>query len=134
MKATKKQVGFVYKLLHLQGAGDIKEDLALAHSTGRTTHLSDLEQDEVRSLIDFLKKQVNLPETPASRMRGKILSMAHEVRWQLPGTTKIDMARVDAWSIKYGYKHKPLHELTDDELPLIVTQFERMYKDFLKGI
>ena len=134
MKATKKQLGFIHMLLNQLGMADSDTKAGFAHtySNGRTTHTSELEQDEVKALIDFLKRETNLPESSKSKMTRKILSMAHEMRWELP-SGKVDMKRVDDWCVKYGYKHKPLDEHTEGELSLIVTQFERMYKDFLMG-
>ena len=48
--ATPKQIGFIHKLLHTLGMADkeTKAGLAFAYSGGRTTHTSELNQEEVK--------------------------------------------------------------------------------------
>ncbi len=135
MKATPKQLSFIHVLLNQLGMADkeVKAELAFTYSAGRTSSTSELNQDEVKALINFLKKEAKQPDSPKEKMVRKILSMAHEMRWELPGG-KVDMNRLNDWCVKYGYKHKPLDQHTESELSLIVTQFERMYQDFMQGI
>ncbi|WP_145859076.1 hypothetical protein [Pedobacter suwonensis] len=67
-------------------------------------------------------------------MQRKILSMAHEKGWKLPGG-KINMAKVNGWCMKYGVPvHKPFNDYTVAELPALVTQFEKMYAKHLNAI
>jgi hypothetical protein len=55
------------------------------------------------------------------------------MKWELPGG-KADMARINAWCMKYGQYKKELNKHNEKELAHLVTQFESAYKSFLKGI
>jgi hypothetical protein len=41
---------------------------------------------------------------------------------------------VDEWMLKYSYKHKKLDAYLFEELPTLVSQFEQVYKHFIKKI
>lgn len=105
----------------------------MGFTSGRSGSSKDLTSDEANALIRHLK-QLDPEEVAAEKMRRKIISMAHEMGWRLPGTTRADMQRIDSWCVKYGYLHKKLNQYLPAELPALVTQFEAVYKSFLKGI
>ena len=127
-----------------------KEDIVSEASKGRTTSVGKLLFAEADSLIKALKKdepmkkEVNKAD-PCHKMRGKILSHAHELGWHKkdkngitirdPGTQKpkIDFDRVNEWCIKFGYLHKKLDRYTYEELPTLVSQFQKVYKNYLNG-
>jgi hypothetical protein len=99
---------------------------------------------EAQALIAHLKS-LDPRAKATDRMRNKILSMAHEMGWNLtPGPSpqerggmqkpKIDMAHVNAWCTRHGYLHKPLDDYTHSELPKLVSQFEEVYKSYLKAV
>ena len=44
------------------------------------------------------------------------------------------MDKVDNWCIRYGYLGMPLDLYEEHELPRLVTQFEKAYKDYLKKV
>jgi len=46
----------------------------------------------------------------------------------------VDMDRINAWCEKYTKLHKPIDKLEDNELPNVVTIFEKTYQSFLKGL
>ena len=124
--------------LHLRGS---KEDLIAGASQQRTTSVVELTSEEAKSLIQYLKSQ-DPEEVKAEVMRKKIISMAHEMGWHLPNSKsqnsnskpKVDMARLDAWMVKSSILHKKLNQYQYKELPALITQFERVYQSFLKGI
>ena len=64
------------------------------------------------------------------RMRKRILSMCYSIGWTRYNPEKrrqeVDMDRLEAWLLKYGYLHKPLNDYTYMELPALVTQAERL--------
>jgi len=102
------------------------------YSSGRTESSKELTDPETDRLIRDLEK--GFKELDRSDiMRKKIISQAHEMGWELPGR-KADMARINAWCQKSGYLHKPLNHYTYSELPGLVTQFDNVYKSFLKAI
>lgn len=117
-----------------------KESIVQAFTAGRTNHISNMFFAEAAALVGHLKS-MDGESASADRMRNKILSYAHEMNWHLPpspspkerGVPKIDMDHVNNWCCEYGYLHKKLDAYTYKELPALVTQFEQVYKSYLKG-
>ena len=64
-------------------------------------------------------------------MRRKIIAQAFEIGWTIAATKKIDMKRIDNFCKVYGFKKKSLNNYTYSELPTLVAQFEKVYKDYL---
>lgn len=106
----------------------MEHELALEYSHGRTETLEDLTQLETQNLIATYKEP-----SAYDKMKRKILSLAHEMRWELPNG-KVDMARLNAWCKKHTPSHKPFDRLTEKELPVVVSLFEKVYHSFLKAI
>lgn len=128
---TEKQKKYVRQLLNREGIAFMEEELCLEFSSGITKALGHLSQHQTQALIAHLRE--GAPKTPKQKMVGKILSMAHEMRWELPNG-KVDMDRLNAWCIKYNPHKKPLNAFTEAELPSVVSVFERMYKGYLKAL
>jgi hypothetical protein len=128
-----KQVRAIYALLGDHHLRDEKEALVSAFTGGRTTHVTDMHHREAYALIDHLKS-LNPEQRANDKMRNKILSMAHEMGWRLKGTVKVDMDHVNNWCLQKSYLHKRLDAYTHQELPKLVSQFEEMYKSYLKSI
>lgn len=132
--STPKQrsmIGFLINRLGLEM--EDKEDLIWVYTDERSTSIRDLSFSEAKQVIQSLTKGVVLPLTPAAKMRRKILSMAHELNWELDNG-KIDMDRVNRWCIQYGYLGKPLDQYRTAELPALVFAFENMHRKHLEGI
>ena len=149
MTVTKNQIIIIQSIINknpnLKAA---KEDIVSEVSKGRTTSVAALLFAEADSLIKGLqketsfKKEVNKAD-PCHKMRGKILSHAHELGWHKkdsngnmirdPTTNKpkIDFDRVNEWCTKYGYLKKKLDKYTYAELPKMVGQFKKVYEDYL---
>lgn len=117
---------------------DVKEDLVHQFTNGRATRSSQMAPNECQALINHLNvviKETKKTKTTVAKndggdkMRKKILSICHEMGWKLEGG-KIDMARVNDFCLKKGCKHKLLDDYTRAELPLLITQFERVLKDY----
>ncbi len=107
--------------------------------TNRTSQLGVLECDAlIRHLATGLGQRVAAPtseqEDESDRMRRKILSLAHEMRWELPGTSKVDMARVNAWCQGFGFKKFHLNQYSHAELTKLVSQFKIVYSKYLKEL
>gem|GEM_PF-717623 len=126
-----------------------KEYLIQDASDGRTTSVKELSFEEAKALITALNmitspRTVNVDD-PCHRMRGKILSHAHELGWhkkdgkgmivrdRATQKPKIDFDRVNDWCIKFGYLHKKLDRYTYEELPTLVSQFQKVYKNYLNS-
>ena len=127
-----------------------KEDIVKEVSNGRTASVKELLFAEADSLIKGLKKESTFKKEldkadPCHKMRGKILSRAHELGWHKKDAkgnvvrdratqkAKIDFDRVNEWCVKYGYLSKKLDKYTYAELPKLVTQFEKVLNNYLKS-
>lgn len=127
------QLSCIHALISKLRLKERKEEMVLGFTSGRSGSSKDLTSEEANAMIRHLK-QLDPEEVKAEKMRRKIISMAHEMGWKVAGNTRADMQRIDAWCVKFGYKHKKLNQYLPNEMPALVTQFEAVYKSFLKGI
>lgn len=120
---------YVRGLLARNGLTDQKEDIVMEFTDGRTTHLRDMNYNEINDLINALKGG----RTSRDVQINKILSMAHEMKWET-ADGRVDMSRLNAWCRKYTHQHKSLDQIPDNDLPQVVTIFQKVYMSFLKGL
>lgn len=120
--------------LNINTAED-KEQLAWQYSEGRTTSTSELKIGEYNQLLKDLQNTAGKNDA-ANIMRRKIISRAHEMSWtiEVDGIIKADIDRINNWCLKFGYLHKPLNSYSQKELPALVSQFDKVYYDFLKNV
>lgn len=133
ISSTKQQnmaIGIMVKRMNL--TKEQKQDLIHSFSDGRTETTVGLYYVEAVELIKYLNKELKTPQTPKDKMANAILSLGHEMNWRKNG--KIDMDRINAWCIRYGYLHKPLNDYTEEELPTLLTQLQKANKDYHAGI
>jgi len=130
---TPKQVKMVRILIGKAKLEKQKEDLVWSFSDERTIHLSELTQAETESIVAYLRNLTGQTANPSDKMRRKILSIAHELQWELIDG-RVNMERLNSWLIKSTPQKKPLDELSYQELAQVVSQIEIVYKKFLKGI
>lgn len=137
MNATAKQKRIVHALLAKRGLMDMKAELVMVHTSGRTKHSSEMTRQEIARLINTLQDGFadQKPFEADRRMRRRILSLCYSLGWTRADQTQqkmvLDTDRLDAWMVKYSYKHKPLADYRHHELPLLVTQFEKFVKSTL---
>ncbi|MDJ0363591.1 hypothetical protein QMK33_00385 [Hymenobacter sp. H14-R3] len=139
---TLQQNQRLHTLLAEAGLTAEKEALAKQFSNNRTGRTSELFTTECGALIDHLEASLGLApvaptpeqEEESERMRNKILSLAHEMRWELPGTEKVDMGRVNTWCQTYTKTKKHFNHYTHAELVAMVTQFKVVYRKYLKEL
>ena len=124
----------VRTLLVKAGAAEYKEDIILSHTGGRTAHISEMTYAECQDVVKTLQPMAPGYKNEKDLMRRKILSIAHELNWELPGTGYVDMRRVNDWCLKYTGAKKPFNALSVQELNKAVTGIIIYYDDFLKGI
>ncbi|KAB2918707.1 MAG: hypothetical protein F9K23_00805 [Bacteroidetes bacterium] len=130
MLATTPQKTAIMTLIRRLGLD--KEQIVEAATNGRTTSLRETTLEEARQLLDKLGAQPK--EDPCQKMRDKIYSMAHQMRWTIPGQPdKVDITYMNQRLVKYGYLHKRLHKYKYNELPKLVTQVEQMLNHYLTG-
>jgi hypothetical protein len=132
--STQPQIKAIYALLSKLGLRDDKESIVRAFSGGKHSSLSKLKDGEAAALIGHLKSMVNPHDASDTKMKNKIIGMAHEMNWTIEGTGKVDMDHLNNWCVKSGYLHKPLDAYRHNELPKLVSQFEEVYKSYLKQV
>ncbi|NJN27175.1 MAG: hypothetical protein HC819_14945 [Cyclobacteriaceae bacterium] len=131
--ATKHQIIAIYAALGKAGLRDEKDSIVGKFSGGRTHSVRNMSVVEAAELISALK-EVDPVYHKENKMRRRIISMAHEMGWHIPGSKQISLARIDAWCKQYSYKRKRLNSYTYAELPRLVAQFEIVYTKFIKGL
>lgn len=141
MSLEKQKIITIRTLLAKAGLAEKedKEALVMQFTNSRTSSISSMESKEALVMILHLKTSLGqVKYKPASDrcqpMKNKIISMAHEMGWRIPGSTKIDMEKLNNWCEKRGMYHKKLDKHTYEELPALVTQFEAVYRSFLRGL
>lgn len=143
MKTQPGQLKRIHQLLNSTKMMGEKSDLVRDFTGGREKSSKEMLYNEANNLIKHLeayenslspKKVSYAPVNDAKNaMRKKIIRYAHLMKWQLPGE-KADMERINNWCVKYGQFKQPLNDHDEKELAKLVTQFENVYKSFLKGI
>ena len=110
-----------------------RHQLASQVSGGRTQRTSQLTAAEADTLLRILQAANPLWQSSADRMRKKIIAMAHDLGWHHYSPSKgrfvADMARIDQWCQTFSQAKKGLNAHTEDEMPQLVSQFERMYSE-----
>lgn len=160
LRTQKQNRQLHYWLAEAKIGTEVKEELVHNFSGGRATSSNLLTVDQCNMLISYLKglcearKETAVPsrasgtgaglspsglrpppqgEDKANRMRRKCISICHEMGWKLENG-KIDMRRVDEFCEKRGHGHKKLNFYSEKELPMLITQFEKLLKSkYAKG-
>ncbi|GGG33273.1 phage protein GemA/Gp16 family protein [Hymenobacter glacieicola] len=130
---------YLHKLLNDLDLMDVKKELVASFSGKGSESSKDLHYTEADSLIKYLERQSSgaLPtpeeEEASDKMRRKILSLAHEMQWELDNG-KVDMARVNAWCQSKGFGKKVLNDYNHDQLTKLVSQFKIVHKKHLQEL
>lgn len=107
---------------------EAKEDLVYRFTNGRSTSSASMSVTECDAMINELARNLkNSRAEKMDKMRKKIFSICHDLQWELPDG-KVDQEKLNNWLMKYGFKHKPLNDYSEKELPTLVTQFENLQK------
>lgn len=129
-----KQLRLAHFLINQLGLNEQKGNIVAGFSKGRTTHFKELDKTEALECIKWLSDKQS---QPGNKMRNKIFFYCHQMGWtkiNASGKVVADGARFDLWALKYSYLRKKLNQYTYEELPKLVSQFEGVYKSFLKSI
>lgn len=132
MYINPQQNRILHALLFQTNMMELKQELVWSFSNQRTSSSRELNVQEAQALISYLKN-LDPKEIAAEKMRRKILSKAHKLRWELENG-KIDMARLNGWCIAYGGFKKSLNQHTHDELVQLVTAFDKVYKHYISKV
>jgi hypothetical protein len=131
--SNQAQVKAIYSLLGQHGLRDEKENIVSAFTGGKTNSVRAMSFEEAKALISHLKT-LDPSDKASDKMRNKIISMAHEMSWRIEGTDRIDMKHLNGWCIAHSYLKKKLDDYKHNELPKLVSQFEEVYKSYLKNL
>jgi hypothetical protein len=157
MQITTIQNKLLHALLAQTNLTIHKEDLVASFTDNRTTKSSEMGTDEAQHLITHLRTKLPPLTTTsgntsisttqqaqadqANKLRRKLIALAWQMNWistkvNANGSTHTacDMPRVNGWCNTYGYLHKPLNDYKVDELPKLLTQFEKAYNDYIKAV
>jgi hypothetical protein len=127
-----RQFKRMMQLLTMRNLQGRRHAIVWDYSNGRTESSKELTDPEVLKIIHDLERGFSeLDRT--DKMRKKIISQGHEMGWEYPGG-KIDIDRLNAWCVKFGYLHKALNKYAYAELPALVTQFEAVYNSFIESL
>ncbi len=124
----------LHGLLTQTGLTPQKADLVSGFTNGRSDSSKDLTNEEAKKMIAYLNSTADIHNEKSNKMRRKIISLAHEMHWHLSGTQKIDMPRLNAWCVKFGYLKKELNKYRYNELTTLVTQFTAVYNSYLSKL
>lgn len=117
-------------------AKEDKEVMVQGFTGNRATSSKELTFDEAAALIKHLRD--NDPHKASiEKMKGKMMYYAREMGWNkinAKGKQVCDVKAIDNWCLKFGKVKRKLDSYTFDELPTILTQFQFVYKDYLKRI
>lgn len=131
MNITPLQIKRISTMLSLLNLNEQKDLLVSSFTQGRTISRKEMTYHEASLMITFLQNEVAKDQASANQMRRKIIAKAHNMGWETtPG--KVDIERLNAWCRTSSYLKKELNEYTYAELPKLVSQFDNVYKSYLK--
>jgi hypothetical protein len=136
-----QQLKQLHTLLQKQNITHYKAEMVGGATGGRTESSKELTHSEAADLIAQLQAMQGKQEwvvKQGDNQRKKIIAIAYNMGWEIPnpkgGKPKADMKRINDWCVKFGFGKKKLNEYTTNELPILVSVFEKVYKEFLNGI
>ena len=132
-----KIISTICSKLHI--SKDDKATMVNGFSAGRCISSKELYFNEAIALVSHLQdlQGTQIKSPGIIRMIGKICGYAREMGWSKKnpeGKVVADMNRLNEWAIKYGYLHKKINAYHYDEFPILVTQFEKVYKTYLNKL
>lgn len=108
---------------------DAQKTLIHSWTEGRTESRKELTYSEAELLKTHLNSSFKPADQKQDKMRKKIIAKFHQMGYSNNG--RIDMERVNATILKYGYKHKQMKDYNWVELPKLVSQVSKMCDDYL---
>lgn len=122
----------IEKKLRLKGYCLDRKELIHDFTQGEKNSLKALSDVEYKTFIKWLEltfKDIHFTQksNPENNMRRKLIALlVHQVGFS--------MQQLDEWCIQYGKAHKPLNDNNYEELIDLVTQAEKVYATYVKGI
>ena len=137
---TPDQLKRFHTLLTKLGLLNHKADMIGGATSGRTESSRNLTEVEAAQLIDqlaALDRTDMQNDEKSEKMRRKMMAYAHDLNWtkiNKEGKKVADGKLVDDWCIAHSYLKKKLNFYTYNELPKLVSQFEKFYEYVLTKI
>lgn len=137
---TPPQIRRLHQLLNQASiSGEDKKALVYEFSHGRGTSSKNLLMGEAQKLIKHLEGALGLlataptpeQEDASDKMRRKMISLCHEMRWHIDGTARVDMGRLNGWCQARGFGKKVLNQYNHAELTKLLSQFKIVYSKYL---
>ena len=134
----------IYGKLDSLGLKEDKENIVYNFTSGRTSHLSSMDPEELVSLLDKLSGNVNNTDylnfgkfDKGNKQHLYLLSMCMQLGWSVfnknVDRNVADIVRLGRFIRHFGAIKKPLLEQSKQELQKTVYQFEQMVtKHFAK--
>lgn len=134
----------IYGKLETLGLKEDKENIVSNFTSGRTTHLSAMEAEELLSLLEKLgghttdNDNITWGKFDANKKQHMyLLSMCQQLGWitysHKLGRNIADIARLGRWVRNFGQVKKPLMEQSREELQRTIFQMEEMVRKHFKG-
>lgn len=131
---TRQQKTLFYTLISNNGLREMKDDLVLQYSEGRTSHVSELSQSEFQALIKTLQSS-----DPTVRMRRKLFAIAYSLGWLVKDADEAER-KVNTAALNLFFKHKgvvkkEVGKMNRAELARAISQLEKIReKDVLNDL
>ncbi len=133
----------IYGKLEGLGLKEEKENIVFEFTSGRTSHLSAMEDEELLSLLEKLGGHVSNTDninwgrfSLDNKQHMYILSMCQQLGWiafnHKLGRNVADIGRLGRWIRNFGGVKKPLLQQTRQELQETIYQMEQMVKKHFK--
>lgn len=138
---SKDQIIAINTIISKRGLKELKKQMLLDASNGRTDSSKQLTGEEAAILLQYLNAEKNKTQESIDLMIRKLFAMAYDLRWiekkvEVTSTgiqSKKDFSTVYDWVKKFGYLSKDLKEYKQNELPKLISQFEQgPYSYYLK--
>ena len=135
----------IYGKLDGLGLKDDKENIVWNFTAGRTSHLSEMDEEELFSLLEKLGGYINNSDNltfarfdKSNKQHMYLLSMCMQLGWSVYNNSVnrnvADLVRLGRWIKNFGAIKKPLLEQSKQELQKTVYQMEQMLaKHFAKS-
>lgn len=118
-----------YGLLKETNRTQFKETIVAAYSASQSTSVKDLTDKELQNAVDFLSQGSSntptLQDESKNKMRRKIIAICADT-FQMVENGRADMNKIYKFVLEKGYLKKPFNEYEYNELPTLVSQFEKM--------
>ena len=129
----KKYIKIIRTILSKKGIDeDQKEEMVMQVTGNRTASIRQMYTGQAISMIKALNKETDQYKETRSRLKRKVLALAHEMGWEHE-SGKVDMGRVNRYCQTRGAGKKVFNWYSNSELQTLIIQFQNMRINYLKN-